>query len=111
MSATFIERVIAVGDHGEDGGAIDPVVVHAMLTMFSAGDADATYLKTLWALTTPQGEQLDAVLATMPDVVLSLVTAYERAQWPTKVYSILMLGRMASPDFDTGAKCASALGI
>lgn len=119
MSATFIERVLAVGDYGEDGGGIDPVVVHCLLKLYSTGNLTASYIKTNLSTTTPQGAQLDEILATMPtNVTLTVLgvgvlgpAGLVRAEWATKVYAILMLGRIGNEDYNTNAKCETALGI
>lgn len=105
--ATFIERVIAVGDYAEDGGAIDPVLVHCLLSLYSNGSITSTYIKGVLSLTSTQGDQLDDVLSTMPNSG----AAAQRAQWATLIYSYLMLGRQQVVEYDTDSELAAAIGI
>jgi hypothetical protein len=95
----------------EPGDVIDPATMQHLLCVFASGDVDAAYLKQTLATDTPQGDELDEILETQPDMIMSLANAVVSAQWPLKVSSILWLGRIQIPEYDTPAKVRTALGL
>lgn len=113
MSATFIERVIRVGDFDNDGGIIDMEALADFLILYEADALGITadFLESEFSLTSPQRDQLDDILATRPSALLTALNATSRARWAHRVSSVLRCGVRQSTLCDTNAKCAALIGI
>lgn len=110
MSATFIERCIRVGDYENDGGIIDIEDLEDHLHLLESGDITTADIETRFSLTTAQRTQLDDIVATLP-AVTTAADAAARAGWVHRVFGVLRLGVRGHTDYDTDAKCATALGL
>ena len=99
-----------LGDYENDGGAIDLHVLWQLLHMYEAGIVDAAYIKTRHSLTTPQGADLDELLATMPGLILTALNATARARWADTVYAVLYIGSEGNTGFNSEALARAALG-
>lgn len=96
---------------GPEDGNIDPVTFQTLLCMFANGDVDAAYLEQSMGLSASQRTELDEIIATKPTALQSLGDAVKQAQWPNWVASVLMAGRIGIAEYNTPAKCRSALGL
>lgn len=121
MSASLYDRLLRYGGFNDDGGEIEPIrFFKPCLDAYEAGIMTAAQIKSALSLTTPQGNDLDAILATMPSISLlsNILDANQRARWAEKTASVFSLGNGnglpgGNPIamFDTPTKCKAALGI
>lgn len=108
MSATLIQRFVYEGDYENDGGAIDGGYFRALLGLYDSDLIDAAFIKTVFSLTTPQGNQLDEILATRPGSILGVLT---QSRWVEKVAGIILAGTQHLTGFETAADVENQLGI
>ena len=106
--ATFIERCIQEEDFETDGGAIDLQSFKALLNFYDAGSIDANYIKSTLNTTTPQGEELDEILATRPGVLAALLV---RAQWAEIISGVMVAGYWGWSGFEDADACREALEL
>lgn len=111
MAASFYERVLGLGDYENDGGIIDVGEMGTELVLYEASLTTAAAMKTKWSLTGAQGTDLDDILATMPNTLITLVQAAARARWAAKTFNVFKLGCQTDSRFDTVAELKTALGI
>lgn len=117
MSATFYERMMRSGDWENDGGSINYDGLYKALRLFESSLVDDDYVAVEavrdvgTTLTTPQRADLDDVLATMPNVVLSALNATARARWTHKIYAISCAALDQRTGFTTEAMVKTALGV
>lgn len=109
--ATLLDRVLHTNDWVTDGGELSAQPFGYALCMYTAGLWTAANIKTQFDMTTSQGAQLDAILATRPAAPLLLLNVPAYVQWADKVIGIIWAAQAAWPPFDTEAEVKTALGI
>lgn len=128
--ASFIERVMYLSDYETDGGPVDLDEFENCLVLFETNALSNVTVRERFASTTPQRNQIQAILDTMPTSSLTLTiltvgvaagaNAQARARWARSVRAILNCGRWSQDpatnstyfdNYDTAAKVQSALGI
>lgn len=106
--AGFIGRMTGKTDYS-DGDGVDLFQVAAVFGLYNAGDVDAPYIKSLWNLTTEQGDELDEILATRPP------SATQWSLWSGHLVSTLVagysFGQVGWPGYETVAECRTKLGL
>lgn len=113
--ATFLDRLRCepTSDFATDGGPIACQELERWFNLYAAGVITNTQFKAFFSMTTAQGTQLDAILATQPSTLLglSLLNAKAVSQWPNKCASICEMAQMALGGLTTDAATKAALGI
>lgn len=111
--ATFLDRIRQDNDFATDGGVIFYGELQRWLDLYAAGLASAGDIKTYYSMTTAQGAQFDAILATQPSSGLlpTLLNAKAISQWPNKVASVLGQAQSYCGGMTTDAATKTALGI
>ena len=109
--ATFIERVMRIGDYEEDGGHVDLDMFRTGLVLLQRGLIDAAYIKDLLGCTVPQGGDMDEILGLMPASTPPELAETARMCWITEVYEILRAGLMQWVGFELEGDVRSALGL
>ncbi len=106
--ATFIQALM--NHQLGDDPALDRTLFHACLIMYDRTEMTAAEIKTAMNLTTPQGAELDEILATRPNILAALLT---RSQWPNWVYSVVTIGSLEAgvSGYATPAQCRTKLGL
>lgn len=117
MAATFYQRVLQIGDWENDGGAIDLGELYSYLVLYEGSLMSAAQIKSFTNCTTAQEDDVDEILGTMPNTILSALNATARARWPHLVYNVFKLGLYGAQGdtrfaaFDSEADIKAALGI
>lgn len=111
--STLIDRLTYRGDTAETEGMIDHTLFRAALDLFDAGDVDAQFIKTQFAMTQAQGDELDEILATIPDPVTAPV---QRARWVDRAMARFLAsfqnGQAAGwPGFDDSPTIRTKFGL
>jgi len=108
MSATFYERILRTGDYENDGGYIDIEEFEDLLVMYEAGEVGAALIKSRFSCTTPQADDVDDILATIPNPLLGVLV---RARWAHLVAAICRSGLRGVAAYDTPAELEAELGV
>ena len=108
MAATFLERVTSTGDYDNDGGALDYNSIYQLMVLFDQNLMTNTEVKALFSCTTLQGDELQEILDTKPDVLASDV---ERATWAQKIGAIAFAANCHFTGFETASEVRGQLGL
>lgn len=111
--ASFLDRVRteATSDWQTDGGQIFHTEFCPLFQLWASGGISTAAVKSRYSMTTAQGNQLDAIIATRPAAPLLLLNVPAYVQWVDKVIGILNLACQYATGFDTDASVRTALGI
>ena len=106
--AGFLGRFTGKTDY-TDGYPVAPSELIAVFGLYNNALINAAYIKSLWNMTTEQGNELDEVLATRP------ASNSAWAAWSGKLYSVMSAGFANDgagwPGFETVAQLRTALGL
>lgn len=109
--ASLLDRMRYANDFDTDGGSIDINEFGAMLKLWNAGTLTAAQFKSHFSMTTPQGDQLDDILATRPATPILFLGIPAYVAWVHKVCGVMHMAALYTSEFDTDAKVQTALGI
>lgn len=109
--ATLLDRLRQDSDYLTDGNVIYPTDLAAYILAWSGGALTTAQFKTAFNMTSVQGTQLDAILATRPAAPLLLLNVPAYVQWVGKLAGLFIMIGAYQPLVDTDAKSKAALGI
>lgn len=111
MAVTLFQRLLGLGDPNDpDEYQIDRLQFASCMDGFAGGVLAASAMKTAMGLTTAQGTDLDAVLATRPAAPLLLLNVPAYVQWAAKISAVVALGQYAM-SFTTVSTMRVAMGL
>lgn len=90
---------------------IDPDQLCHFLDRYVWGKMTASDIKTCYSMSTQQGNDLDDVLATMPNSILSTVNAVNKACWAARIASCVWGAGTGNLTYATQAAFKADLGV
>jgi hypothetical protein len=104
--ATFLDRILQIGDFDVDGGPADAAMFMPMVLQLWASDSiSKPTAGALFACTVEQQAGLDEVLDTRP------ASLPARQSWAITQGSILLAGQLQVPGFYSTEELRAALGL